>query len=509
MAALARFRGDRRRPRRFPRESATISRKARSFGPGFDLKRGRGGIREVEFFTQIQQMIHGGRDPSVRAPATLDALGGAGLAAGRLDARTPQRSGRRLPPAAHRSSIACRWSRTRRPTCCRPTPTRSTMSRGCTGSTTAPSCSSCLRPHVERAGRNVRRPRAGARAGACRTIPISCSTSCGVRLSPIPTAAARHVADWRSGKARSLRSPAAQQRVRGDAARPAARRSPPAPTRSARSTASRDIVERLSSGVNLFRLLEARPKLARLLAKDPRPRPGAGRPARPPAGAARGPVRRVELRPAAGGRGIRGRSSPRRWRGQPYDVALDRARRLVNERRFALGVQLIDRRRDPLEVAAGYARVAEGALPRWPRRGRRVRETRTAASRGGELVILGLGRLRRLRADPRVRPRPHLPAHGATGRARRTGRSRSARNDYFNRLASRVTAALSVPTAAGPLYDVDTRLRPEGAKGMLAVSLERVRALPARGGLDLGAYGAVPRAAGVRLGRSPRRSRRR
>ena len=49
-------------------------------------------------------------------------------------------------------------------------------------------------------------------------------------------------------------------------------------------------------------------------------------------------------------------------RGQPYDVALDRVRRLVNERRFALGVQLIDRRRDPLEVAEGYARVAEGAL---------------------------------------------------------------------------------------------------------------------------------------------------
>jgi glutamate-ammonia-ligase adenylyltransferase len=39
-------------------------------------------------------------------------------------------------------------------------------------------------------------------------------------------------------------------------------------------------------------------------------------------------------------------------------------------------------------------------------------------------------------------------------------------------LASRVTAALSVPTAGGRLYDVDTRLRPEGAKGMLVVSLE-------------------------------------
>ncbi|HKC03946.1 MAG TPA: DUF294 nucleotidyltransferase-like domain-containing protein, partial [Sphingomicrobium sp.] len=54
------------------------------FGPGFDLKRGRGGIREVEFFVQIEQMVHGGRDPSVRPRATLDAIA-ALVAAGRLD----------------------------------------------------------------------------------------------------------------------------------------------------------------------------------------------------------------------------------------------------------------------------------------------------------------------------------------------------------------------------------------------------------------------------------------
>src|SRR5207237_3435850 len=44
-------------------------------GPGYDLKRGRGGIREVEFFAQIQQLIHAGREPALRTPATLDALG--------------------------------------------------------------------------------------------------------------------------------------------------------------------------------------------------------------------------------------------------------------------------------------------------------------------------------------------------------------------------------------------------------------------------------------------------
>src|SRR3546814_2491821 len=33
---------------------------------------------------------------------------------------------------------------------------------------------------------------------------------------------------------------------------------------------------------------------------------------------------------------------------------------------------------------------------------------------------------------------------------------------YYNRLAQRVSGALSVPTAAGPLYEIDTRLRPSG-----------------------------------------------
>jgi glutamate-ammonia-ligase adenylyltransferase len=42
---------------------------------------------------------------------------------------------------------------------------------------------------------------------------------------------------------------------------------------------------------------------------------------------------------------------------------------------------------------------------------------------------------------------------------------------YYNRLAQRLSAALSVPTAAGALYEIDTRLRPSGAQGPLVVSL--------------------------------------
>ena len=39
-----------------------------------ELKRGRGGIRDVEFSVQLLQLVHGGRDPALRLRATLPAL---------------------------------------------------------------------------------------------------------------------------------------------------------------------------------------------------------------------------------------------------------------------------------------------------------------------------------------------------------------------------------------------------------------------------------------------------
>jgi glutamate-ammonia-ligase adenylyltransferase len=158
-------------------------------------------------------------------------------------------------------------------------------------------------------------------------------------------------------------------------------------------------------------------------------------------------------------------------RGKAYDVGLDRVRQLVNERRFALGVQLIDRRDDPLNVAAGYALVAEGTLLALADAATAEFASAHGTIPGSELVILGLGRLggcalthaSDLDLIYLFTGSPEGPSNGA--------KPLGAAN-YFNRLASRVTAALSVPTAAGPLYDVDTRLRPEGAKGMLVVSLD-------------------------------------
>ncbi|MEL6702195.1 MAG: glutamine-synthetase adenylyltransferase, partial [Pseudomonadota bacterium] len=43
--------------------------------PGHDMKLGRGGIREIEFFAQTRQLISGGRDARLRVAGTVPALG--------------------------------------------------------------------------------------------------------------------------------------------------------------------------------------------------------------------------------------------------------------------------------------------------------------------------------------------------------------------------------------------------------------------------------------------------
>jgi glutamate-ammonia-ligase adenylyltransferase len=232
-----------------------------------------------------------------------------------------------------------------------------------------------------------------------------------------------------------------------------------------------DIVERLPSGINFYRLLEARPALtqhvATILSHAPALAEQLGR--RPQLldglidASAFAPPPPVEALVSEFARPDR--------EGEDYQMLLDRVRRRVNERRFALGAQLIVAGTDPLEVAGGYARVAEAAIQVLAGAAQREFEARHGRVAGSELLILGLGRLGG-EALTHASDLDLVYLFSGTHEAESDGAKPLTANDYYNRLAPRVTAALSVPTAAGPLYDVDTRLRPSGKDGMLAVSLE-------------------------------------
>ncbi|HXH52442.1 MAG TPA: bifunctional [glutamine synthetase] adenylyltransferase/[glutamine synthetase]-adenylyl-L-tyrosine phosphorylase [Sphingomicrobium sp.] len=435
-------------------------------GPGYDLKRGRGGIREVEFFAQIQQMIHGGRDPALRCPATLDALAALGES-GHLDVQDAvalSDAYRLLRTVEHRVQMIEDAQ-----THLLPSKREALDSVGrLHGLEDGRSLVELLRPHVERA-EALFDSLAPDREGRLSNDPDILLQELAELGFADPAVAARRVADWRSGRARSLRSSGARSAF--EAMLPGLLRAiagGPDPERALNRLA--DIIDRLSSGINLYRLLDARPALARLLAKLLAHAPALSDQL----------ARRPDLidglldessfaAPPPSDEVAKMLSSA--MRGLPYDVALDRARRLVNERRFALGVQLIDLRRDPVEVAAGYARIAEGALVALAQAAVDEFEASHGRFANAEMVVLGLGRLGGC-ALTQASDLDLIYVYTPPAEPVSDGPKPLGPADYFNRLASRISAALSVPTAAGPLYEVDTRLRPEGSTGMLAVSLE-------------------------------------
>ncbi|QIK96575.1 bifunctional [glutamine synthetase] adenylyltransferase/[glutamine synthetase]-adenylyl-L-tyrosine phosphorylase [Sphingomonas sp. HDW15A] len=439
-----------------------------AFGPGFDLKRGRGGIREAEFFTQVQQLIHGGRDSSLRAPAVLDALPLL-VAAGRME--ESQASGianayRRLRTVEHRIQMIDDQQTHRLPADANALEAVAALDGLSDGTALIDS----LVSHVQVVAKAFDSLTPDRREGLSNDADILLGQLAEIGFED-PSSPARLIANWRSGQVRSLRSPAA--RTAFEAMLPVmlgAIARGPDPGRSLNRFA--DIVERLSSGINLYRLLEAQPRLAEILslilahapalAEQLARRPGlidglidASSFAAPP-----DPQAALEL--------LKRRS------GESYDEQLDRVRRTVGERRFALGVQLISRHRDPLDLTEGYAAIAQGAIGALAESATQEFQKVHGRIDGGELLILGLGRLGGM-ALTHASDLDLIFLYDGPQEVRSDGDKSLGPADYFNRLARRVVAALSVQTAAGPLYEVDTRLRPQGAQGMLAVHVDAFR----------------------------------
>ena len=440
--------------------------KGRALSPGFDLKRGNGGIREVEFFAQVQQLIHGGREPALRAPATLDAMS-ALVTAGWLHAGVAvhlANAYRALRTAEHRVQMINDQQTHRLPA----DPAALDAVARLAGLADGAAMIAGLAPHV-RAVRAQFDALVGETGERLSSDPEKLTEELAALGFADVGTAARRIADWRSGRARSLRSAAAlaafEAMLPGLMKAIAGGGDPPhALNRLA------DLVERVPSGVNLFRLLEARPALAQLLAvllshaplladqlaRRPELLDGLiddssfAEPAEPASVA-------HELAEAIA--------------GEPLDRALELARRIVNERRFAYGVQLITARADPLRIARGYSDLAEGAIEALAEATAADFASTHGRIEGGELLILALGRLGG-RSLTHASDLDLIFLFDAPLDATSDGAKPLTATDYYNRLASRIVASLSVPTAAGPLYEIDTRLRPEGAKGMLAVQLE-------------------------------------
>jgi glutamate-ammonia-ligase adenylyltransferase len=437
-----------------------------SFGPGFDLKRGRGGIREIEFYAQMHQLIHGGREPRLRPPATLDAL--AALAAdGRIaeeDATFLGSAYRLLRTIEHRLQMVEDKQTHSLPT------DKADLDNVAQLHGLPEGCAllELLQPAVGRVAgiygglaqdEGGRLPHdAGALEGHLRSAGFE-----------DPGAGRQRIEGWRTGHARSLRTAPAREAFEAmlTALVDAFGASPDSMRAMNRFD---DVVAKLPSGVNFYRLLEARPGLTQLLATILSHAPALAEQLGRRPELLDGLIDASALAPAPPVEELIGGFARSERSDEDYQLVLDRVRRRVNERRFALGVQLVVAHSDPLEIAAGYARVAEAAVNVLAAAAITEFEKVHGSVPGSELLILGLGRLGG-GALTHASDLDLIYLFTGTHEAQSDGLRPLRATDYFNRLAPRVTAALSVPTAAGPLYQVDTRLRPSGKDGLLAISL--------------------------------------
>ncbi len=439
----------------------------RNPGPGFNVKLGRGGIREIEFFAQTHQLIHGGRIPSLRVRGTraaLDALAAAGIVA-EDDAVSLGKAYDRLRTIEHRLQMVGDQQ-------------THSLPEGAALDSVAQldGLADGAALVGELTGITARVAEAYdaliAEEDGAPTLSIASGDALAKHLETLgfaePTRLSERIAGWSDGRIRALRSEPARAAL--DALLPVLlERFAAAPEPDQALNRWERVLAAAPSALNLFNLLLQRPalldQLTRILVLAPTLADELGR--RPDlldtlianhALDLPGTLPDIAARMAVG-------------EGDDYERRLDCIRRVTGELRFVLGLQTIAAIHDPLAIGAALSRTAEAALQ--VAQDAAIDEFERAHGRvpGSELVVLGLGRL----GGGMLTHASDLDVvflFSGSFEGESDGPRPLGVTHYFNRLAQRVTAALSVPTAEGALYEVDTRLRPQGAQGPLAVSFD-------------------------------------
>ena len=158
-----------------------------------------------------------------------------------------------------------------------------------------------------------------------------------------------------------------------------------------------------------------------------------------------------------------------------HEEKLDRLRIFAAEQKFLIGVRLLAESIDAQRAGKAFSDLADltiGAALDAVIEEFALRHGKVA---GGRAAILGMGKLgsRELTAGSDV-DLILLYDHDADA-DESDGEKPLAPSHYYARLTQRLIAAVSAPTAEGVLYELDLRLRPSGNKGPVATHLDSFR----------------------------------
>jgi glutamate-ammonia-ligase adenylyltransferase len=445
---------------------------------GHNIKLGRGGIREIEFFAQTQQLIAGGRNPNLRPSATvaaIDALCTRGLVA-ETTASELKTAYRFLRELEHRlQMIEDEQTHTL------PKSESGLAHIACfMGFEGVDAFRAALTEQLRIVQAHYARlfesaPELTAGDGSLVFTGVEDDPETLATLTKMgfrnPPHVANAVRGWHHGRIRATRSARARELL--------TRLIPvllPALARTADPDAAfmqfDRFVSNLPAGVQLFSLFLARPELLRLVAEISGSAPRLARylgrfPAtldalldadfltRLPARDALDRQLELALETAA-----------------DYENALDVARRFAKEQAFRVGVQVIEGAAKPEQAGPAFANIAEsviaGLLP--------VVEAELASSagriEGGEFAVVAMGKLGGHEMTAGSDLDLIFVYDAPSGSDESDGAKPLPLIVYYARLAQRFITALTSETAAGTLYEVDMRLRPTGNKGPVAVSLD-------------------------------------
>ncbi|MEO0620478.1 MAG: bifunctional [glutamine synthetase] adenylyltransferase/[glutamine synthetase]-adenylyl-L-tyrosine phosphorylase, partial [Pseudomonadota bacterium] len=165
---------------------------------------------------------------------------------------------------------------------------------------------------------------------------------------------------------------------------------------------------------------------------------------------------------------------------EDHAARLDAARVFAAEFQLLVGVRLLAGTIDAREAGEIYALLADALIERMLVSARQDLSIRHGTIASGQVAVLGMGKLggREMTAASDVDL--ILIYDHAQDDTRSDGDRPLMASQYFARLTQRLVTALSSPTAEGALYEVDMRLRPSGNAGPVATRLSAFETYQAR-----------------------------
>ncbi|MCB2101237.1 MAG: bifunctional [glutamine synthetase] adenylyltransferase/[glutamine synthetase]-adenylyl-L-tyrosine phosphorylase [Rhodobacterales bacterium] len=448
---------------------------------GHNVKLGRGGIREIEFFAQTQQLIWGGRLPELRLRETVPAI------------RALCATGKVRPEVADDMIDAYRFLRRveHRLQMINDEQTHSLpeadaglahlalfLGYDSAAAFTGDLLANLRRVEAHYAALFEDSPSLGGRGGVAGNLVFTGGESDPDTLDTLsrlgfdnPKAVDATVRGWHHGRYRATRSSRTRQILTElmPALLEALSRTPnPGPA----FLKFDEFLSRLPTGLQLFSMFHANPQLLDLVAEI--------------MGGAPKLADHLSRHPSILESVLAGDFMDTPPEPEDLDEELDRlltqaegledmldiSRRWANDRRFQVGVQNLRGLIDPRDAARALSNVAETAVSRLLPRVVDDFSIKHGRILNSAIGVLALGKLGAMEMTPASDLDMVFIYDAPPGVETSTGGKPLVVSQYFARLSQRLINAITAQTAEGVLYEVDMRLRPSGNAGPIATSYD-------------------------------------